>query len=519
MVAWMTWLGSVAVAGPCDLGGQEPDAWVEAGLAASDALVQTRSQLSGADIEAVVALVDDAAPLEPSLSAWSSVYPQERLARISGSLLVIDHRGAATWGPPFAPLPPSRRDAPHVVVALARDAAGIANARMLTSQSSAGARLLRHRALVSWPTLRGVGLLWNDDGDLPVGAASVVSGQSITEALAATLSDDTVLLMASRVAEGVGFCALTRHGQQAGVVPPGPWEVLADPEVTTELAKRGLETVPSTKGGPLPEALPLPDTVATVVRKHRRVLVFGPGSLVRAPWLALPLEPEGEPLVQTHTVEIVSSLGELLIPERPWSRPRRGVVVAVSDPPPTSGLQPIPQAREEAQLVAARFGAARSLLDGEATRLHVEGAVLRGGGVLHVAAHGSSSSDDPVKGSGVWLSGQDALLDVADIMGMDLSAYGLVVLSACDSGTGKDLEAGVISLARGFHIAGVPVVIASRKPVGDASTRALMDRFYEHLLTDSDRPPPHEALRRAMVDRRAEDPRSLAWADFAVFRR
>lgn len=508
------WWAAAALAGPCDIGAGGADAWVQQALEASDGLVEKRSRLSGDQIARVVALVEQGPALPvrvASIEEGSGWPPVGTLA------MAVDRRGEVAWGPPLALLGRGTEDGPVVVVSVDATAPGARDAQMLSRETSAGARLMRHRALVAWPTRDNVGLVWNTP--VPVAAAQVAAGRSLTEALRTSLAKDTVLLLASRTPEGVGFCALSQDGEAWGHSPAEPWEALSRPGAVQALAQRGLDVVVSEELASLPDVLPLPPSVAAVVGEHRNVLVFGPGSLVRAPFLALPLQGREEPLVTTHTVQIVSSLGELLIPARRWARPRRGVVVSVAEPPPASGLASIPAASEEARRVAARIPLARRLTDEQATRDAVTSALRTGEGVLHVAAHGRSSTDDPVRGSGVWLAGPRGLLNVADIMSLDLSRYDLVVLSACDTGTGQDLEGGVISLARGFLIAGAPVVIASRKPVGDVSTRELMDALYQHLMRDPDRPPPAEALRRAMVDRQRSAPLDLSWADFFVFRR
>jgi CHAT domain-containing protein len=49
--------------------------------------------------------------------------------------------------------------------------------------------------------------------------------------------------------------------------------------------------------------------------------------------------------------------------------------------------------------------------------------------------------------------------------------------------------------------------------VGDVPTRHLMTSFMQHAQAE----PPDEALRQAMLERRAKDPRIAGWASFAVF--
>lgn len=74
---------------------------------------------------------------------------------------------------------------------------------------------------------------------------------------------------------------------------------------------------------------------------------------------------------------------------------------------------------------------------------------------------------------------------------------GLVVLSACETAQGRNLDGeGPLSFARAFGIAGAASTVASLWAVNDRATALLMTRFYQYR--DQGQPPP-AALRQAML--------------------
>lgn len=81
---------------------------------------------------------------------------------------------------------------------------------------------------------------------------------------------------------------------------------------------------------------------------------------------------------------------------------------------------------------------------------------------------------------------------------MRLSAD-LVVLSACETGLGKEINGeGLISLTRGFMYAGASRVVASLWKVSDVATAELMSSFYRSM--ERDHLAPAAALRAAQLE-------------------
>jgi CHAT domain-containing protein/predicted negative regulator of RcsB-dependent stress response len=124
--------------------------------------------------------------------------------------------------------------------------------------------------------------------------------------------------------------------------------------------------------------------------------------------------------------------------------------------------------------------------------------------LLHFATHGFLNSTHPEL-SGLVLSlvdhegnPQDGFLRLHDVYNLKLSAD-LVVLSACQTGLGKDVRGeGIIGLTRGFMYAGVPRLAVSLWSVDDQGTAALMSAFYQKMLQDN--LTPAAALRQAQIE-------------------
>jgi CHAT domain-containing protein/tetratricopeptide (TPR) repeat protein len=143
--------------------------------------------------------------------------------------------------------------------------------------------------------------------------------------------------------------------------------------------------------------------------------------------------------------------------------------------------------------------------------------------VVHFATHGYVNDERPAL-SGLALSsydkaGQpiDGLLTLNDVYNLELPVN-LVVLSACDSGTGEVVGGeGIIGLTRGFMYAGAGSVLVSMWNVNDESTAELMERFYQKYLADGGTHPA-AALRAAQLSMLHDNKWNAPyyWAAFSV---
>lgn len=93
---------------------------------------------------------------------------------------------------------------------------------------------------------------------------------------------------------------------------------------------------------------------------------------------------------------------------------------------------------------------------------------------------------------------QDGFLRTHDIYNLKIPAE-LVVLSACETGLGKDVKGeGLVGLTRGFMYAGARRVIVSLWNVNDKATATLMQRLYAGMLRTNKTPA--AALRAAQIE-------------------
>ena len=157
---------------------------------------------------------------------------------------------------------------------------------------------------------------------------------------------------------------------------------------------------------------------------------------------------------------------------------------------------------------------------------------VQGPRVVHIATHGFFLSDeeltaeaeergtkanvneDPMLRSGLFFAGadrvregsapeqgvDDGVLTAFEASQLNLEGTELVVLSACETGLGKELNSdGVFGLRRGLEEAGAGAVMMSMWSVPDKETQELMALFYAKWLGGMEKP---EALRQAQLEER-----------------
>jgi CHAT domain-containing protein len=224
---------------------------------------------------------------------------------------------------------------------------------------------------------------------------------------------------------------------------------------------------------------------------------------------------------------------------------------------------PLPGTRREIEEVGELVGAPQELTGAKATKPAFESALSGDPWLVHFATHayfagtagcdegpgeadgwgrdgapvapdGAPVAPNPLLLSGIVLAGaneptrvgsegQRGILTAYEVSGLDLHSAGLVVLSACDTGTGlRRRGQEVQGLRWGFRAAGARALVTSLWLSNDVSTRRLMRAFYSALVSadlPSDPFRGAEALRRAQLEqvqaeRRVGLRRPLTWANF-----
>jgi CHAT domain-containing protein len=143
---------------------------------------------------------------------------------------------------------------------------------------------------------------------------------------------------------------------------------------------------------------------------------------------------------------------------------------------PAQRYDPLRFAETEARTVARPGDVC--LVGADATKGRVVPEISRHG-ILHFATHAHVAAGAAQLSAVLLADGQ--VLSVADMLGTGIAAD-LVVLSACDTGTGSLTDGDeVVGLTRGLFAAGAHQAVVSLWPVNDLSTCLLMRRLYRKL--------------------------------------
>ncbi len=283
---------------------------------------------------------------------------------------------------------------------------------------------------------------------------------------------------------------------------------------------------------------------------HR--LIISPDGELNFVSFATLLDPQDHFLASDFEVNYVSSGRDLLQHTPPLPRAKRVVVFADPDYahlPGVASKNAHPSTRDEDTLPPLPGTVNEAVfLQAEATHDGIEAQVFRGIAaskanlaqldspyILHLATHGlylpadivpatasnnarASLIAQPMTRSILALAGasvtlrdwrkriyppsdNDGLLTAQQAAALSLDRTWLVVLSACDTGSGEaENGEGVIGLRRGFAEAGAQNLLMTLWTADDADTAALMQAFYREALKTGDAPAALARVQRASLD-------------------
>src|SRR5262245_5627506 len=253
------------------------------------------------------------------------------------------------------------------------------------------------------------------------------------------------------------------------------------------------------------------------------------GPLARVPFSAIPGRGPGTVLLEEYALTTVPHGPFLLaqLQSAPEQKESASLLALGGVDYGKSSWQPLPGTTEELQTIRPLFAGSQMLLGKtDATaKLLVE--ALPKARYVHLATHGffaekeldiernrereslqswhaggegarGLAARNPLGFTGLVLANGEVLSGLS-LVDLPLENLRLVTLSACETGLGDVIRTeGVQGLQRAFHLAGCPNVVASLWNVNDASTAALMRRFYHHLWQEKQEP--LQALRLAQLE-------------------
>lgn len=119
--------------------------------------------------------------------------------------------------------------------------------------------------------------------------------------------------------------------------------------------------------------------------------------------------------------------------------------------------------------------------------------------IVHLATHASVNNEEPsLSFITFYPSNSDYKLYAQEIYDLRLDSTQLVILSACETGTGKLVKGeGLMSLSRAFAYAGCPNIITSLWKAEDKTTAFITQRLHYYLNKKYSK---DEALQQAKID-------------------
>lgn len=196
-----------------------------------------------------------------------------------------------------------------------------------------------------------------------------------------------------------------------------------------------------------------------------------------------------------------------------------GEVGGLSQSRKSGYLGKIPNAKKEIQQAIDYWNGKKYI--GQKASEHLFKQQAPGSSIIHLATHGFIDDQNPANNRLLFNknpeSGEDGILYTYELYDLNLNAD-LAVLSACNTGVGKIRKgSGIMSLAKGFKVAGCENILMTLWSVNDKAGANLIDEFYSNLKMGYSK---EEALRKAKLayikENDAANANPYYWAGFVL---
>ena len=199
-------------------------------------------------------------------------------------------------------------------------------------------------------------------------------------------------------------------------------------------------------------------------------------------------------LVKKYALSYVYSM-QVLFNHRPVGTDTKNTFLGIAPEnyEKATNLQPLIGSVASLDRIQTGFKSAL-LLKGENAKRGQFLSQLSGSQIIQIYSHAASDSNsrDPV------LYMADSTVLMSDIQKLQCRYTNMVVLSACNTGTGyRAVGEGLFSLARGFRLAGIPSTVTNLWQADNQATYQLTESFYKYLRAGLSK---DEALRLAKLD-------------------
>jgi CHAT domain-containing protein/Tfp pilus assembly protein PilF len=338
------------------------------------------------------------------------------------------------------------------------------------------------------------------------------------------LEPDVALIYHALVENNLLILVVTRQGVQAHYGAVNAERLTRAVEQFREAIRQMDNSRVVELGAWLYETLIAP--VATALTGYERVLLCTEGVLNLLPWAALVAEVRNnQPTywVERVALHMTPSMGvyryaRLLEPSS------QGVLIAAVSQYAADSREEIALQRralgnlayvsqEVANLERLFLGAI--VLREEAVLPEVVRERARTARILHFACHADADSDAPLNSRLLFGTDNDRQLTAAQILARWRLRADLVMLSACETGTGKAARyEGVLGLTRAFLSVGAKTVGATLWQVDDEKTAELISAFYAAYVKD--RLPKDRALQKVQHAMARNNEPPYYWAGFII---